>query len=97
MMQMPEAGKREDEILLVGDLIRAELLMPFANKIIPAVVKQYVRSEYGFRIAYRDARFENVVRGFDIAVTVVNADDDFVLEILHFLIPPSWISIRFVR
>ena len=35
---------------------------------------------------------ENVVSGFDIAVTVVDTDDDFVFKLFHLVLPPARLS-----
>ena len=66
--------------------------MPLADKIILAVVAQNVRPENGFGVACDNAGPENMVSGLDIPITVVNADDDVVLEIFYIKILSSGLS-----
>ena len=58
--------------------------MAFSDEVIPPVIGQHIAGEKGFRILSQDDGLEAVVCGFDVAIAMVNTDDNLVIQLFHF-------------
>ena len=72
-------GKGENIIIAVGHLVGDKFLVFLSDQIIPALIDQQIAFECGFFVIDSNAGFEATVGGLDIAVAVVDADDDGVI------------------
>ena len=84
-----DARQREQVIILVALLLGHEFLVPLADDVVPPAVHEHVAREQRLMIVPRDPGLEDVVRGLDVPVTVVDADDVFVIMLYH------WRHLRF--
>lgn len=74
---LADGRQRQDVIVVVHDLVLAELLVAGADgKALVLVGQHVVHGETHLLIAGRDAGRKDEGRGFDVAIAVVNGDDE---------------------
>ena len=79
--------KSKNVVVNILCLIRKELFMTFTDQIISAAIDKQIIFENGFGIIDRHACREAAVCGFDIAVSAVDSDDEYIIDFFHALTP----------
>ena len=69
-----------------------KLLVPFSDSVILAAEHEQALCKQRLCVAFQDTRPENVARGFDISVAMVDPDDKLVFELLHKIILSARLS-----
>ena len=59
--------------------------MPFADQIILAVINKHILCKQWLSVIGCNAGLEAMVSGLDITISMVNTDNDFVVELFHVL------------
>jgi hypothetical protein len=77
-------------VLLVGECVRRKLLVPNANGIILVIPNEQVVGKRRLGIARNHTCGETTVSGFDVPVTVVNADNFEIVKCYHVFLAPSF-------
>ena len=83
-IQLPcNRRKSKNVVVNILCLIRKELFVTFTNQIISAVIDKQIVLENRFGIIDCHARREAAVCGFDIAVSAVDSDDEYIVDFFH--------------
>ncbi len=84
-IQLPSnGGKGQDVVVAVHHLVGGELLVFLTDQIIAAPIDQQIALECRLLIERGHAGFETAVGGFDVAIAVVDADDDeTIIDYVH--------------
>lgn len=80
-----DGGKGEDIIIGVGHFICDKLFVFLANDVVLALINKKIVLESGFLVIDGHASLEAAVHRFDIAVAMVNADDNRFIGINEFV------------
>ena len=85
-IQLPcNRRKSKNVVVNILCLIRKELFMTFTDQIISAVIDKQIVFENRFSIIDCHACREAAVCGFDIAVSAVDPDDEYIFDFFHAL------------
>ena len=88
---LADGRQRQDVIIVIHDLVLAEFLVAGADGIALVLVGQHVvHGEAHLLVAGRDAGRENEGRGLDVAIAVVDGDDEG--GIVAGLVPEGWVG-----
>ena len=68
--------KRQDIVVVIRRLLRRKLLVFLAHDIVASLIGQKIALEGRLLVVGRNARLETSVGGFNVAETVVNANDN---------------------
>ena len=83
-IQLPcNRRKSKNVVVNILCLIRKELFMTFTDQIISAVIDKQIIFENGFGIIDRHACREAAVSRFDIAISAVDSDDEYIVDFFH--------------
>ena len=81
---MAIAPQSQQIVVLVFDFLGDKFLVSFSNLVIPSVIGQHIAGEERFRIISQDTGPKTAVCCFDVALTMVNTDDNLVIQSFHF-------------
>ena len=83
-IQFPCDGRKRQHIVVqIFRLIRKELLVPFTDQVELAFKDKQIFFEHRLSVIGGNACREAAVCGFDIAVTAVDSDYDYIVDHLH--------------
>ena len=79
------SGEGQDVVVTVRHFVGGELLVFFSNQIISALIDQQIALEGRLLVKRGHAGFEAAVSRLDVAIAVVDADDDrrIVIQNVH--------------
>ena len=75
----PDGGESQDVVITVRHLVSGELLVFLTNEVVMASIDQEIALKGRLLVKRGYASSETAVGGFDVAIAVVNADDNRVI------------------
>lgn len=77
------SGERENIIVVVGHFVGDKFLVVFSDEIVFALIDEQIAFEGRFLVVGDNAGLETAVGSFNVAVAVVDTDDDGIGVVIH--------------